>query len=94
MLSQEEGLRVHMDGARLWNAAAALKVPLSRIVAGVDSVSVCYSKGKPAQYGKVCIHKKYLFWWLAIALSHAVYIFKRKVLLKCFFMIGGEQDPL
>ncbi|CAN0536195.1 unnamed protein product, partial [Ectocarpus sp. 8 AP-2014] len=42
---QDEGLRVHMDGARLWNAAAASGLPLSRITAGVDSVSVCYSKG-------------------------------------------------
>lgn len=35
-----------MDGARLWNAAAALRLPPSRIAAGVDSVSVCFSKGK------------------------------------------------
>lgn len=49
MSAQEEGLRVHMDGARLWNAAAASRLPLSRIVAGVDSVSVCYSKGEPSE---------------------------------------------
>lgn len=35
-----------MDGARIWNAAASSNVPLSRITAGVDSVSVCYSKGE------------------------------------------------
>lgn len=35
-----------MDGARLWNAAAETDLPLSRITAGVDSVSVCYSKGE------------------------------------------------
>lgn len=35
-----------MDGARIWNAAASSNLPLSRIVAGVDSVSVCYSKGE------------------------------------------------
>ena len=39
-----------MDGARLWNAAAATGLPLSRITAGVDSVSVCYSKG---EFGRV-----------------------------------------
>lgn len=37
---------MHMDGARIWNAAASSNLPLSRIVAGVDSVSVCYSKGE------------------------------------------------
>eukprot|EP00903_Cladosiphon_okamuranus_P009504 g9056.t1 len=50
-LAQGEGLRVHMDGARLWNAAAASGLPLSRITAGVDSVSVCYSKGLGAPVG-------------------------------------------
>ncbi|CAM9284477.1 unnamed protein product [Ascophyllum nodosum] len=50
-LAQEEGLRVHMDGARLWNAAAASRLPASRIVADVDSVSVCFSKGLGAPVG-------------------------------------------
>ncbi|CAM9977123.1 unnamed protein product [Ectocarpus sp. 4 AP-2014] len=51
VLAQDEGLRVHMDGARLWNAAAASGLPLSRITAGVDSVSVCFSKGLGAPVG-------------------------------------------
>ncbi|CAM9460897.1 unnamed protein product [Ectocarpus sp. 12 AP-2014] len=51
VLAQDEGLRVHMDGARLWNAAAASGLPPSRITAGVDSVSVCYSKGLGAPVG-------------------------------------------
>ncbi|CAM9304156.1 unnamed protein product [Scytosiphon promiscuus] len=51
VLAENEGLRVHMDGARLWNAAAATGLAPSRITAGVDSVSVCYSKGLGAPVG-------------------------------------------
>lgn len=45
------GLAVHMDGARLWNAAAASGVEPARIVRDVDSVSVCFSKGLGAPVG-------------------------------------------
>lgn len=45
------GLALHMDGARLWNAAAATGVEPSRIVRDVDSVSVCFSKGLGAPIG-------------------------------------------
>jgi threonine aldolase len=44
-------MRVHMDGARLWNAAVALGVPPADLVAEVDSVSVCFSKGLGAPVG-------------------------------------------
>jgi threonine aldolase len=39
------GLRVHLDGARLWNAAAALGVPPSRLARGAATVMVSFSKG-------------------------------------------------
>jgi threonine aldolase len=39
------GLPVHLDGARLWNAAAALGEPPARVAKGATSVSVCLSKG-------------------------------------------------
>ena len=39
------GLPLHLDGARLWNAAAALAVPVSRLVAGATTVMVSFSKG-------------------------------------------------
>ncbi|HYK82019.1 MAG TPA: GntG family PLP-dependent aldolase [Gemmatimonadales bacterium] len=39
------GLRVHLDGARLWNAAAALGVPLARLSTGAATVMVSLSKG-------------------------------------------------
>ena len=42
---------MHMDGARLWNAAVALGVPPAALVADVDTVSVCFSKGLGAPVG-------------------------------------------
>ena len=36
---------MHLDGARLWNAAAALGVPLSRLAAGAATAMVSFSKG-------------------------------------------------
>jgi threonine aldolase len=49
------GLRLHIDGARLWNAAAALDVPPADLVRAADSVSVCFSKGLGAPAGSaVC----------------------------------------
>jgi threonine aldolase len=42
---REAGLRVHIDGARLWNAAVALGVPPRELVEGADSVMVALSKG-------------------------------------------------
>ena len=41
----QAGLRVHLDGARLWNAAAALGVPPARLAAGAATVMVSFSKG-------------------------------------------------
>src|SRR5262245_24149879 len=40
-----EGLKVHLDGARVFNAAVALEVPVSEITRNVDSVMFCLSKG-------------------------------------------------
>ena len=39
------GLGVHVDGARLWNAAAAAGVPPARLARGADTVMVSVSKG-------------------------------------------------
>jgi threonine aldolase len=46
-------IRVHMDGARVFNAAVALGVPARRLVASVDSVSFCLSKGLSAPVGSL-----------------------------------------
>ena len=47
------GLRVHLDGARLWNAAAASGQSERALAAGFDSVSVCLSKGLGAPVGSL-----------------------------------------
>ncbi|MEU1291209.1 GntG family PLP-dependent aldolase [Streptomyces sp. NPDC005840] len=47
------GLLVHLDGARLWNAAVALGVPVAELAEGADSVQVCLSKGLGAPVGSV-----------------------------------------
>lgn len=44
-LARSRGLATHLDGARLFNAAAASKVPARDIARHFDSVSVCFSKG-------------------------------------------------
>lgn len=51
LLAQRHGVRVHLDGARLMNAAVALRVPPARIVEHCDSVSLCFSKGLGAPVG-------------------------------------------
>ncbi len=54
-LAREYGVRVHLDGARLWNAAVALGVPEEAIARHVDSVSVCFSKGLGAPVGSAVV---------------------------------------
>lgn len=49
------GVPVHLDGARIFNAAAALNVPASRLAACADSVNVCLSKGLCAPVGSVLV---------------------------------------
>ena len=51
--AHELGVPVHLDGARVFNAAAALDVPASRIVESVDSVMFCLSKGLGAPVGSI-----------------------------------------
>lgn len=52
-LADKYGLKVHLDGARLFNAAAALNVDAGDLAAEVDSVSICLSKGLAAPVGSV-----------------------------------------
>ncbi len=49
------GLAVHLDGARLFNAAIASGVPARELAAPFDSVSVCLSKGLGAPVGSVLL---------------------------------------
>ncbi len=50
-VSRARGLRRHLDGARLWNAAIATGIPERDYAAYFDSVSVCFSKGLGAPIG-------------------------------------------
>jgi threonine aldolase len=49
------GLKVHMDGARVFNAACYLNRPVSEITAKVDSVMFCLSKGLGAPVGSMVV---------------------------------------
>lgn len=49
------GLRVHVDGARIFNAAAALECPVADLVQGADSVQFCLSKGLGAPVGSLLL---------------------------------------
>jgi len=51
--ARECGFRVHLDGARIWNASVALGVPPSALAKGVDTVMSCLSKGLCAPVGSV-----------------------------------------
>lgn len=52
-LAREHGLKIHVDGARIFNAAAALHVDVHELVKSVDSVTFCLSKGLCAPVGSV-----------------------------------------
>lgn len=49
------GLKAHCDGARIWNAAAATKASEKDLVAGLDSVACCFSKGLGAPVGSALV---------------------------------------
>jgi threonine aldolase len=51
--AKQAGLKVHLDGARIWHASVALGVPPAALTVGVDSVSACFSKGLGAPVGSV-----------------------------------------
>lgn len=53
--AHEQGLKTHLDGARLWNAAIATGIPLARWAQHFDTVSVCFSKGLGAPIGSALV---------------------------------------
>jgi threonine aldolase len=52
-VAHRHGLRVHVDGARIFNAAVSLDVPVDRLVQGADSVTFCLSKGLGCPVGSI-----------------------------------------
>ena len=52
-LAREHSLQIHLDGARIFNAAVALGLDVKELTHHVDSVSFCLSKGLAAPVGSV-----------------------------------------
>ncbi len=52
-VAREEGIRMHLDGARLWNACVETGIPPREYASHFDSVSVCMSKGLGSPVGSV-----------------------------------------
>lgn len=51
----ENGIKLHCDGARIWDAAVAQKVPLRQFGELFDSISICLSKSMGAPMGSVLV---------------------------------------
>ena len=54
-LARRRGLATHLDGARIFNAAVKLGMPVERLCEGFDTVSVCLSKGLGTPAGTVLV---------------------------------------
>ena len=52
-IARRHSLKIHVDGARFFNAAVALDVPAAELAADADSLSFCLSKGLGAPVGSV-----------------------------------------
>lgn len=57
-LADKYNLKMHLDGARLWNASAATGISVAEYSSYFDSVSVCLSKGLGAPVGSVILGEK------------------------------------
>lgn len=58
MVAKKHNLKMHLDGARLWNASVASKISAKELVAPFDSVTFCLSKGLGAPVGSVLCGSK------------------------------------
>jgi len=54
-LARRRGLKVHVDGARIFNASIASGVPAAKLAEGTDSVMFCLSKGLGAPVGSMLV---------------------------------------
>ncbi len=57
-IARANGLKLHIDGARIYNAAAALNVDVKELAAPADSISFCLSKGLCAPVGSLLVGSK------------------------------------
>jgi threonine aldolase len=61
-LAHGHGLRVHVDGARLFNAVVASATPASRLLRDVDSATFCLSKGLACPVGSLVVGPRDFIW--------------------------------
>ena len=61
-MAHQYGIPVHLDGARLFNAAIALNVNVKELVKPVDSIMFCLSKGLSAPIGSILAGTKEFIW--------------------------------
>lgn len=54
-MARGAGLRVHLDGARIWNASVATGIPVATWAACADTMSLCFSKGLGAPVGSMVV---------------------------------------
>lgn len=57
-VARSRGLGVHLDGARIWNAAIATNRSLRELLAPADTASLCFSKGLGAPVGSMLVGKR------------------------------------
>lgn len=53
--AKDAGIPVHLDGARIFNAAASLGIPVAELTSGFDTVMFCLSKGLCAPVGSILV---------------------------------------
>ncbi|KAF9939319.1 Threonine aldolase [Modicella reniformis] len=54
-LSLEHGVKLHLDGARLWHASIATGIPMKEYCSHFDTISLCLSKGIGAPIGSILV---------------------------------------
>jgi len=60
-IAKENNLKLHVDGARIFNATVALDMPLSNLVENIDSITFCLSKGLACPVGSIiCGSKEFI----------------------------------
>jgi threonine aldolase len=61
-VAHERGVPLHVDGARIFNAAVALATPVSELLADADSATFCLSKGLACPVGSVVVGSREFIW--------------------------------
>jgi threonine aldolase len=56
--AEKNNLKMHLDGARLWNAIVATDIPADKWAENFDTVTVCFSKGLGAPAGSILVGSK------------------------------------